>query len=117
MFSAGMPSSLARIWANVVACPWPWLIVPSRVDHAARRVHPNFTGIEHAKTEDVAILDRAGPHDLGKKADPDAHQFAGLAAGEGFAIAALLVAQCRVIDGGQGLVERGQVVTTVVFPA
>src|SRR3984893_18181414 len=30
MFSAGMPISLARIWAKVVACPWPWLTLPSR---------------------------------------------------------------------------------------
>jgi hypothetical protein len=30
IFSAGMPSSLARIWAKVVEWPWPWLIVPSR---------------------------------------------------------------------------------------
>ena len=25
-----MPISEARIWAKVVAWPWPWLIVPSR---------------------------------------------------------------------------------------
>src|SRR5215472_12682415 len=112
-----MPSSLARICANVVACPWPWLIVPSR----AITLPVGWTLIsqesKHAEAQNVAILDRAGADDLGKEADPDTHQFAGLAAGEGFAVAALLVAQSRVIDGGQGLVERGQVVTTVVFPA
>jgi hypothetical protein len=86
-------------------------------DHAARRVHPNFTGIEHAEPENVAILDRSGADDLGKEADPDAHQLAGLATGEGFAVAALLVAQSRVADRVQRLVERGQVVTAVVFPA
>src|SRR5262249_48783145 len=64
-------------------------------DHAARRVHTNFAGIEHAETENVAILDRAGADDLGKEADPDAHQLAGLATGEGFPIATLLIAQRR----------------------
>ena len=26
--SSATPSRAARIWANVVACPWPWLCVP-----------------------------------------------------------------------------------------
>src|SRR5262249_21336256 len=86
-------------------------------DHTARRVHPNFAGVEHTEAEDIAILDRSGANDLGKEADPDAHQLAGLAPGEGFAVAALLVAQIRVADRVQRLVERGQVVAAVVFPA
>ncbi len=28
--SAGMPSSCATIWAQVVSCPWPWLLAPVR---------------------------------------------------------------------------------------
>src|SRR6266487_2069023 len=28
--SAGMPSSWATIWAQVVSCPWPWVFAPVR---------------------------------------------------------------------------------------
>jgi hypothetical protein len=38
-------------------------------DGSAGRVHPNFAGIEHAETENVAILDRSGADDVGKEAD------------------------------------------------
>jgi hypothetical protein len=46
-------------------------------DHAAGRVHADLAGIEHAETEDVAVLDRAGADDLGEEADPDTYQLAG----------------------------------------
>ncbi len=82
----------------------------------AGRVHPDLAGIEHAKAENVAILDRASADDLGKEADADAHQLARFTAAEGVAIAPLLVAKRRVTDRVQGLVERSQIVAAVVFP-
>src|SRR5208283_1284477 len=82
-----------------------------------RRVYPDLARIEHTEAEDVAILDRTGTDDLGEEADADTHQFAGFAAGEGFAIAPLLVAQTCVVDRGEGLVECSHIVAAVVFPA
>src|SRR6516165_3916988 len=58
-------------------------------DDTARRMDPDFAGIEHAETKNVAVLDRPGADDLGKEADPDAHQLAGLAATERFAFPAI----------------------------
>jgi hypothetical protein len=46
-------------------------------------MHPDLAGIKHAEAENVTVLDRAGVDDLGEKADPNARQLAGLAAGEG----------------------------------
>src|ERR1700724_13292 len=74
-------------------------------DRTPRRVYPDLARIEHAEAKDVAILHRAGADDLSEETDANAHQFARLAAGEGFAVAALLVAQTRVVDRGEGLVE------------
>ena len=47
-----------------------------------------------------------GADDLGEEGDADAHQLARLAAGEGFAILRLLVAQARVVDGASALSAR-----------
>src|ERR1700730_16722637 len=86
-------------------------------DGTAGWMNANFTGIEHAEAENVAILDRPGANDLGEEADADPHKLARFAAGEGFAVAPLLLAQVGVIDRLQGLVERGVVVAAVIFPA
>jgi len=53
IFSAGTPISLARIWAKVVAWPWPWLIVPSlammlpagctRISHESNMPRPRMS--------------------------------------------------------------------------
>ena len=41
---------------------------------------PDLAGIEHPQSEDVAILDRAGPDDLGKVGQPDTQKLAGFSA-------------------------------------
>src|SRR5262249_60984453 len=77
----------------------------------------DLAGSDHAEAQDVAVLDRPGADDLGEEAQPDAHQPARLAAAESFPIAPLLIAQRRVADRVEGLVERRQVVAAVVLPA
>src|SRR3984893_2396010 len=62
-------------------------------DGTAGRMNANFTGIEHAEAENVAILDRPSANYLGEEADADPHKLARFAAGEGFAVALLLLAQ------------------------
>src|SRR5712671_5484798 len=86
-------------------------------DGTAGRMNADFTGIEHAEAENVAILDGPGTNDLREEADADPHQLARFGTGEGFAVALLLHAQAGVIDGLQDLVERGVVIAAVIFPA
>ena len=47
IWSAGIPISVARIWANVVACPCPWLMMPRR---AIARLGTISQGQSHATT-------------------------------------------------------------------
>ena len=44
-----------------------------------RGVNANFATVEHAKTKNIAVLDRASADNLGKEAQADAHQAARLA--------------------------------------
>ena len=61
--------------------------------------------------EDVEVVRRAGPDDLGEAADADAHELAA------FALLGLLLAQAGVVDHVHRLLERGRVVARVVRPA
>ena len=61
--------------------------------------------------EDVEVVRRPGPDDLGEAADADAHE---LAVG---ALLRLLLAEPGVVDHVQGLLERRRVVARVVRPA
>jgi hypothetical protein len=80
-------------------------------------VHADLAGIEHPQAENVAVLDRAGAHDLGEETNANAHQLARFAPAERFPIAPLLLAQRCVTDRVQGFVERSQVIAAVVFRA
>ena len=117
IWSAGIPISVARIWANVVAWPWPWLMVPRRAIADPRGMDPDLARIEHPEPEDVAVLDRSGPYNLGEERDPDAHQGAGLAARERLASGPLLRPERLVVDRREGLLHRRVVVARVVLPA
>ena len=164
MRSAGIPISDARICANVVACPCPWLIVPRRAsadpvgrgvgipllhgdavggdpdlgrqnlrerggvslpladraeacERRPRGVDAYLARIEHSEPQDVAVLDRTGPHDLGEERDPDAHQVARLAARERLPGGPLLGPQSLVIDRHERLLQGRGVVAGVVLPA
>ena len=86
-------------------------------DAAAGRMNADFRGIEHGDAENVAGARRAGADDLGEEGDADAHQLAGLAALEGFALCLLLVAQLLVVDRLHRLVHGGLIVAGIVLPA
>ncbi len=80
-------------------------------DRGAGGVHPQLGQIEHLDTDDVEVVGRPGPHDLGERADADAHE---LATGS---LLGLLLAQIVVADRVQRLLERRVVVARVVVPA
>ena len=86
-------------------------------DRRARRVDPDLARIEHPEPEDVAVLDRPRPHDLGEERDPDAHEGPGLAARERLAAGPLLGPEGLVVDRRERLLHRGVVVARVVLPA
>ena len=86
-------------------------------DHRAGRMDADLGGIEHGDAEDVAVLRRAGADDLGEEGDADAHQFARLAALEGFLLRLLLGAELAVADRVHRLLQGGVIVAGIVFPA
>ncbi len=79
--------------------------------HLAGRMDPDLARVEHLDAEDVEVVRRPGPDDLGEAADADAHE---LAAG---ALLELLLPEAVVVDHVEGLLERGRVVARVVLPA
>ena len=54
------------IWANVVSWPWPWVWTPMPGEDLAGRVDPDLARIEHLEAEDVEVVRRPGPDDLGE---------------------------------------------------
>src|SRR5690349_10606095 len=77
----------------------------------AGRMYADLTRVEHLQPEDVEVVRRTGPDDLGEAADADAHE---LAAG---ALFRLLLAQVVVADQVERLLERAAVVARGVLPA
>ena len=71
MSSAGSPISEARIWAKVVACPWPWLMVPSRaIVHAVHRdLHAQGVGHRLQGPPKADFSEQVYEHDLIAAAD------------------------------------------------
>ena len=61
--------------------------------------------------------DGTGADNLGEEGDADAHQFAGLAALERFALGLLLLAQFLVVDRFHRLAHGGLIVAGIVLPA
>jgi hypothetical protein len=58
----------------------------------ARRMDADLARVEHLESEDVEVVRRTGPDDLGEAADADAHELAALA------LLGLLAAESRVVD-------------------
>ena len=77
----------------------------------AGRVDPDLTRVEHLQSEDVEVVRRPGPDDLGERADADAHE---LAAGP---LLGLLPAEVVIADRVEGELERPRIVAGVVIPA
>ena len=86
-------------------------------DGRACRVDANLAAVEHAEPENIAVLDRTGPDDLGEVAEANAEKRTGLAALEGFDTLGLLLAEILVTDCFQGLFPTGVVITGIIFPA
>ena len=84
---------------------------------AAGRMDADFGGVEHGDAKDVAGPRGSGADDLGEEDDADAHQLAGFAALEGFALGFLLGAQLLVVDRLHRLVHGGVIVAGIVLPA
>src|SRR5439155_6194795 len=71
----------------------------------------DLAGIEHLQAQDVELLARSRPDDLGEAGDADAHQ---LAPGP---LLRLLLAQRLVTGDVHRLAQRRRVVPAVVLPA
>src|ERR1700745_1027794 len=89
MLSAGMPISVAMMWAHVGSWPWPWLLEPTR-----------------------ALPRRAG---RGEEGEAEPHDLAGLAALERRALVRLLLAQRGVVRRLHHLLHGGVIVAGIVF--
>ena len=112
----GMPISDARIWAKVVAWPWPWLIVPSRaiaepvgwirISQESNMPSPRMSQFLTGPAPTISV----------KKATPMPIS-SGSRRAERRPVLLLLLPQALVVDGRQRLVHRGLIVAGIVFPA
>ena len=75
------------------------------------RVDADLAGPVHLQAEDVELMRRPGPDDLGERADAVLHQFAPLA------LLGLLPTQPGVVDDLHRLLQGAGVVAGVVLPA
>src|SRR6516225_9058267 len=111
-----MPISLARIWAKVVACPWPWLIVPSRaitlpvgctrISQESNMPRPRISQFLIGPAPTISVK-KLTPMPINLRVSPRAKP----------SRLRRCSSQGSVADSAQGLVERRQVIATVVFPA
>ena len=99
------------IWAYVVSCPCPCDLVPKRA--IALPVGWILISAEskHLDPQNVVIFARPSPNNLSKAADANPHQFAT------FALFSLLFAQPFVINHVHRLLQRGMIITRIIFPA
>ena len=81
-----------------------------------RWMDTDFTAVKHAKSKDVAVLDRAGANNLGKVAQANAEKCTGLATFEGFNTFRLLFAKILITDCLQCLFPACVVVARIIFP-
>src|SRR5690606_28972152 len=97
--------------------PLPLALGAEPGDRRARRVDADLAAVEHADAQDIAVTRRAGADDLGEEGDTDAHQLAGLAAGESGAAVLLFGPQRLVMRLLHGLLHGRRIVAAVVLPA
>ena len=83
---------------------------PKAGERRTRRMDTDFAAVEHPHPQDVAVLDRPGPDNLGKERQADPHQAAGLAGLEISHALSLFSAQCVIVHRLQRLVPCGVIV-------
>ena len=79
--------------------------------HLARGMDADLATIEHFNSQDIEVLGRTSPDDLGEARNPNAHQLAPLPLG------GLLPAQLSIPDLVHGEIEGPSIVAAIVFPA
>ena len=84
---------------------------PDAGQHLAGRMDADLAAVVHLQADDVEVVGRPGPDDLGEAADADAHQLAA------FPLLELFLAQPGVVDPVHRHLERRRVVAGVVLPA
>src|SRR6187551_3349777 len=110
MSSAGMPISVAMIWAQVVSWPWPWLLEPTRA-------MPAPVGCRRISQESNIAMPRMSQFFDGPAPTISVKNETPRPMISRLSLRGLLFAQAGIVDRLHHLVHGAVIVAGIVFPA